>query len=207
MKLEIGSPSSWSNTAIDVARSVLRWKEGHPPYRVQRGMPAFEEEIREAWRRVKIRTGQSIRIQQKDDRKRLECLRMELGEKDESGRRNLFHSHSNFFFEADNVIIAAGERLRWPSSKGMERREGSFLHRKMEDRIRIFAGEILRQSANGSPPLVPAKSALAMDCYLKAMIQRKRSGKFDRRGSSFSIFRYLHPGERPMNPMWSPLKN
>jgi len=79
------------NTAIDVARSVIRMgKKATILYRRSKEeMPAFEDEMREAIEEgVKIRyLVNPIRIQQKDDMRRLECLRMELGEKDESGRR------------------------------------------------------------------------------------------------------------------------
>ena len=199
------------NTAIDVARSVLRMgKKATLLYRRSKEeMPAFEEEIREAMEEgVKIRyLVNPIRIQQKDDRKRLECLRMELGEKDESGRRRPVPIlNSNFFFEADNVIIAAGEEIEVAFlPKGMERREGIVLTQKDGSTgIKgIFAGGDLTSIQRTVAHAIGSgkKAALAMDCYLKGndseeAIRQILIGE----GPYFSIFRYLHPGERPMNP-------
>jgi len=132
---------------------------------------------------------------------------MELGEKDESGRRRPVPIlNSNFFFEADNVIIAAGEEIEVAFlPKGMERREGIVLTQKDGSTgIKgIFAGgdltSIQRTVAHAIG--LGKKAALAMDCYLKGndseeAIRQILIGE----GPSFSIFRYLHPGERPMNP-------
>lgn len=103
------------NTAIDVARSALRLQsEPHILYRRTRNeMPAFNEETIEAERegvefsfltapaRILARAGQVSGI---------ECLRMELGEPDESGRRRPVPvKGSNFIIEADNVVAALGE--------------------------------------------------------------------------------------------------
>ena len=199
------------NTAIDVARSVLRMgKKATLLYRRSKEeMPAFEEEIREAMEEgVKIRyLVNPIRIQQKDDRKRLECLRMELGEKDESGRRRPIPiPNSNFFFEADSVIIAAGEEIEVAFlPKGMEKREGIVLTQKDGSTgIKgIFAGGDLTSIQRTVAHAIGSgkKAALAMDCYLKGndseeAIRQILIGE----GPSLSIFRYLHPGERPMNP-------
>ena len=199
------------NTAIDVARSVLRMgKKATLLYRRSKEeMPAFEDEMREAIEEgVKIRyLVNPIRIQQKDDRKRLECLRMELGEKDESGRRRPVPIlNSNFFFEADNVIIAAGEEIEVAFlPKGMERREGIVLTQKDGSTgIKgIFAGGDLTSIQRTVAHAIGSgkKAALAMDCYLKGndseeAIRQILIGE----GPSFSILRYLHPGERPMNP-------
>ena len=54
---------------------------------------------------------------------------MELGEMDESGRRRPVPiPNSNFFIEADTVIIAAGEEIEVSFlPKGMEKRDGIVL--------------------------------------------------------------------------------
>jgi 2-oxoacid:acceptor oxidoreductase delta subunit (pyruvate/2-ketoisovalerate family) len=199
------------NTAIDVARSILRMgKKATLLYRRSKEeMPAFEDEISEAMEEgVKIRyLVNPIRIQQKDDRKRLECLRMELGEKDESSRRRPVPiPNSNFFFEADNVIIAAGEEIELAFlPKGMEKREGIVLTQKDGGTgIKgVFAGGDLTSTQRTVAHAIGSgkKAALAMDCYLKGndseeAIRQILIGE----GPSLSIFRYLHPGERPMNP-------
>jgi 2-oxoacid:acceptor oxidoreductase delta subunit (pyruvate/2-ketoisovalerate family) len=199
------------NTAIDVARSVIRMgKKAAILYRRSKEeMPAFEDEIMEAIEEgVKIRyLVNPIRIQQKDSIRSLECLRMELGEKDESGRRRPVPiPHSNFIMEADGVIIAAGEEIEVSFlPKGMERREGIVLtQRDGSTGIKgIFAGGDLTSNQRTVAHAIGSgkKAALAIDCYLKGKdseeaIRQILIGE----GPSISIFRHLHPDERPRNP-------
>jgi NADPH-dependent glutamate synthase beta subunit-like oxidoreductase/Pyruvate/2-oxoacid:ferredoxin oxidoreductase delta subunit len=199
------------NTAIDVARSVIRMgKKATILYRRSKEeMPAFEEEMVEAVEEgVKIRyLVNPIRIQQKDDMKRLECLRMELGEKDESGRRRPVPiRNSNFFIEADTVIIAAGEEIEVSFlPKGIEKRDGIILtQRDGSTGIKgLFAGGDLTSNQRTVAHAIGSgkRAALAIDCYL----QGKDSEEAIRQiligeGPSLSIFRHLHPEERPMNP-------
>jgi 2-oxoacid:acceptor oxidoreductase delta subunit (pyruvate/2-ketoisovalerate family) len=199
------------NTAIDVARSVIRLgKKATLLYRRSKEeMPAFEDEIVEAIEEgVKIRyLVNPIRIQQKDSLQRLECLRMELGEKDESGRRKPVPiPHSNFSIETDGVIIAAGEEIEISFlPKGMEREGGIVLtQRDGSTGIKgIFAGGDLTSNQRTVAHAIGSgkKAALAIDCYLKGKdseeaIRQILIGE----GPSLSIFRHLHPEERPMNP-------
>jgi 2-oxoacid:acceptor oxidoreductase delta subunit (pyruvate/2-ketoisovalerate family) len=199
------------NTAIDVARSVIRLgKKATLLYRRSKEeMPAFEDEMVEAIEEgVKIRyLVNPIRIQQKECMKRLECLRMELGEKDESGRRRPVPiPNSNFFIEADGVIIAAGEEIEVSFlPKGMERREGIVLtQRDGGTGIKgIFAGGDLTSNQRTVAHAIGSgkKAALAIDCYLKGKdseeaIRQILIGE----GPSISIFRHLYPDERPRNP-------
>jgi 2-oxoacid:acceptor oxidoreductase delta subunit (pyruvate/2-ketoisovalerate family) len=199
------------NTAIDVARSIIRLgKKASILYRRSKEeMPAFEDEIVEAIEEgVKIRyLINPILIQQRDSMKRLECLRMELGEKDQSGRkRPMAIPNSNFFIEVDNVIIAAGEELEvsfFP--KEMEKKEGIVLtQRDGSTGIKgIFAGGDLTSNQRTVAHAIGSgkKAALAIDCYLNGKdseeaIRQILIGE----GPSISIFRHLHPEERPMNP-------
>jgi len=198
------------NTAIDVARSVIRLgKKATILYRRSKEeMPAFEDEMVEAIEEgVKIRyLVNPIRIQQKDNMKRLECLRMELGEKDESGRRRPVPiPNSNFFIEADTVIIAAGEEIEVSFlPKGMEKRDGVVLtQRDGSTGIKgIFAGGDLTSNQRTVAHAIGSgkRAALAIDCYLQGKdaeeaIRHVLIGE----GPSLSIFRHLHPEERPMN--------
>lgn len=198
------------NTAIDVARSVIRLgKKATLLYRRSREeMPAFEDERVEAIEEgVKIRyLVNPIRIQQKDGLKRLECLRIELGDKDESGRRRPVPiSHSNFFIEADSVIIAAGEEIEVSFlPKGMEKREGIILaQRDGSTGIKgIFAGGDLTSTQRTVAHAIGSgkKVALAINCYLNGknteeVIRQILIGE----GPSISIFRHFHPEDRPMN--------
>jgi 2-oxoacid:acceptor oxidoreductase delta subunit (pyruvate/2-ketoisovalerate family) len=199
------------NTAVDVARSVIRLgKKATILYRRSKEeIPAFEDEILEAVEEgVKIRyLVNPIRIQQKDDMKRLECLRVELGEKDESGRRKpVAVPGSNFFIEADTVIIAAGEEIEVSFlPKGIEKRDGIILtQRDGSTGVKgIFAGGDLTSNQRTVAHAIGSgkKAALAIDCYL----QGKNAEEAIRQiligeGPSLSIFRHLHPEERPMNP-------
>jgi 2-oxoacid:acceptor oxidoreductase delta subunit (pyruvate/2-ketoisovalerate family) len=171
-------------------------------------MPAFEEEITEAIEEgVKIRyLVNPIHIHQKDGHKRLECLRMALGEKDESGRRRPVPiPKSNFFMEVENVIIAAGEEIEFSYlPKGMERQEGIVLTRRDGSTgIKgVFAGGDLTSNQRTVAHAIGSgkKAAMAIDCHLKATdseeaIRQVLIGD----GPSLSIFRYLHPDEKPMN--------
>jgi 2-oxoacid:acceptor oxidoreductase delta subunit (pyruvate/2-ketoisovalerate family) len=199
------------NTATDVARSVIRLgKKATILYRRSKEeMPAFEDEIVEAVEEgVKIRyLVNPIRIHQKDNMKRLECLRMELGEKDESGRRRPVPiPNSNLFIEADTVIIAAGEEIEVSFlPKGMEKRDGIILtQRDGSTGVKgIFAGGDLTSNQRTVAHAIGSgkRAALAIDGYLQGKdteeaIRQILIGE----GPSLSIFRYLHPEERPMNP-------
>ena len=199
------------NTAIDVARSVIRMgKKTTILYRRSKEeMPAFGDEILEAIEEgVKIRyLVNPIRIQQRDNMKRLECLRIELGEKDESGRRRPVPiPNSNFFIGADTVVIAAGEEIEVSClPKGMDKKEGIVLTQKDGSAgIKgIFAGGDLTSNQRTVAHAIGSgkKAALAIDCYLKGKdteetIRQILIGE----GPSLSIFRHLHPEERPMNP-------
>jgi 2-oxoacid:acceptor oxidoreductase delta subunit (pyruvate/2-ketoisovalerate family) len=199
------------NTAIDVARSVIRLgKKATILYRRSKEeMPAFEDEIVEALEEgLKIRyLVNPIRLQQKESLNRLECLRMKLGEKDESGRRKAVPvPNSNFFIEADSVIVAAGEEIETSFlPEGIGRKEGIVLT-QMDGRTDvggIFAGGDLASNQRTVAHGIGSgkKAALGIDCYLKGndseeAIRQILVGD----GPSISIFRYLHPGERPMNP-------
>jgi NADPH-dependent glutamate synthase beta subunit-like oxidoreductase len=106
------------NTAVDVARSLLR--TGIPEEvtifyrRTIKEMPAFKEEIDAAIEEgIKIEFLTSpVRILVADGRLRgCEFVRMELGEVDSSGRRRPVPiPSSEFSVELDNLVAAIGER-------------------------------------------------------------------------------------------------
>jgi len=103
------------NTALDVARAVLRLG-GNPLilYRRSRDeMPAFDEEVSEAVEEgIEIRylTGPTEIIGHKGRVTKVECIEMELGGEDETGRRSPVPiPRSDFTVEADTVIVAIGE--------------------------------------------------------------------------------------------------
>jgi 2-oxoacid:acceptor oxidoreductase delta subunit (pyruvate/2-ketoisovalerate family) len=103
------------NTAMDAARAVLR--VGGTPvvlYRRSRDeMPAFDEEVSEALEEgIEIRylVGPTKIMGQNGRVARLECIEMELGDEDETGRkRPIPIPHSHFTIEVDSVVVAVGE--------------------------------------------------------------------------------------------------
>ncbi|MBS3905597.1 MAG: FAD-dependent oxidoreductase [Syntrophaceae bacterium] len=198
------------NTAMDVARSVIRLgKKATILYRRSREeMPAFEDEILEALEEgVKIRyLVNPIRVGQKDGLKRLECLRMELSEKDESGRRRPVPiPNSNLFIDSDHVVIAAGEEIEASFlPEGLEKKEGIILTRRDGSAgIKgVFAGGDLTSNQRTVAHAIGSgkKAAMAIDCFFKGkdgeeVIIQHLIGE----GPSLSIFGYLHPGERLRN--------
>ncbi len=103
------------NTALDAARSALR--VGSEPLilyrRSQDEMPAFVGEIEEALEEgisIEFLT-QPVRIMRENGRVAgLECVRMRLGDVDETGRkRPIPIEGSNFTVEVDGILVAIGE--------------------------------------------------------------------------------------------------
>lgn len=198
------------NTALDVARSVIRLgKKAILLYRRSREeMPAFEEEILEALEEgVKIRYLVSpIRIGQKNGLKRIECVRMALGEKDESGRRRPVPiPYSNHSIDVDQVIVAAGEEIEVTFlPEGLEKREGIVLTRRDGSTgIRgVFAGGDLTSNQRTVAHAIGSgkKAAMAIDAFLNGkdseqVIHQHLIGE----GPSLSIYPYRHPGTRVRN--------
>jgi len=106
------------NAAIDASRVALRLgaKEVSIVYRRSRAeMPAEESEIEEAEKEgVKINfLAAPTKVLTRDSKLTgIECIRMELGEPDASGRRRPTPvKGSEFTMEVDNVIIAIGQAL------------------------------------------------------------------------------------------------
>ncbi len=105
------------NTAMDVCRSSVRLgaKEVFVLYRrTEAEMPANREEIEEAKEEgVQFQfLVTPIKISQKGQRLAIECLRMQLGEPDASGRRRPVPIEgSNFTIEADTCIMAIGQKV------------------------------------------------------------------------------------------------
>ncbi len=104
------------NTAIDCARTALR--KGAASVRLvyrrtREEMPAqaieVEEAIREGVEMVFLAAPQKVSVTD-DGKRRLHCMRMELGEPDRSGRRRPIPIEgSNFALDADLVIGAIGQ--------------------------------------------------------------------------------------------------
>ena len=114
------------NAAIDAARTALRLgtEEVTIVYRRSRDeMPADPEEIEEA-----LEEGVNVvflaapkRISSEDGRLAMECLRMELGEPDASGRRRPEPIEgSEFEMDFDTVIAAIGQMPQIPDSMELD---------------------------------------------------------------------------------------
>ncbi len=105
------------NAAIDAARSALRHGQCESVHVIYRRtiaeMPAFREEIESALEEgITIRFLESpVRIISENGRiTGVECVKMELGERDASGRkRPIPVENSEFIIELDTLVIAIGE--------------------------------------------------------------------------------------------------
>ena len=108
------------NTAIDCVRTALRATDQPVKCfyrRTEKEMPAEHLEIndaREEGGEFKFLT-QPVNLRRKNDKLILECVKMELGEPDASGRRRpLPIEESEFEVEADTVITAIGQQTILP---------------------------------------------------------------------------------------------
>jgi NADPH-dependent glutamate synthase beta subunit-like oxidoreductase len=166
------------NVAIDASRTALRLgaREVTIAYRRTRAeMPASEEEIIEAEQEgVKIHyLAAPIRILTKNNHLQIECLRMKLGEPDESGRaRPIPIEGSKFIIEADRVIPAIGQTPDFPSQWELETDRGNVIkvnpNTLATNKDRVFAGGDV---ANGPATVIEAiamgrKAAISIDRYL-----------------------------------------
>lgn len=115
------------NVAIDVARVALR-KGSDKVFilyrRTKEEMPASKAEIHhleEEGVRIEMLAA-PIKIHSENGKMTgVECIRMELGEPDESGRRRpVVKEGSNFMIEADSIIPAISQNVNHTSDKGVE---------------------------------------------------------------------------------------
>uniref|UniRef100_A0A832A5J0 FAD-binding protein n=1 Tax=Desulfacinum infernum TaxID=35837 RepID=A0A832A5J0_9BACT len=108
------------NVAMDCVRTALRTGSKKPFIVYRRSlaeMPANEEEIEECHEEgIEILTlTNPVRVIGENGRvKAIECVKMELGEPDASGRRRpVAVKGSNFIIEVDAVIAAIGQETDW----------------------------------------------------------------------------------------------
>lgn len=150
-KVEIGKNVAiigGGNTAVDAARSALRLgSRAIILYRRSRKeMPALRSEVREAEKEgieIQFLTAPSKIIIENNRASTIECLRMKLGEPDESGRRRpLPISGSEFKLRFDTIISAIGEKTDFDFFSGFQTtgwgvRAGNF---GTTSEMNIFAG-------------------------------------------------------------------
>ncbi len=115
------------NVALDVARSAIRLgSESVEIYYRRSGeeMPAIPEEVEEAMREgIKIHfLASPVKMIGRGEKAiGMECVRMRLGDPDETGRRRPIPIEgSNFRFHADTIIAAIGQRVDRNASKEFE---------------------------------------------------------------------------------------
>ncbi|QOR35529.1 NADPH-dependent glutamate synthase [Clostridium sp. 'deep sea'] len=103
------------NVALDVARVAKRLGAKHVSIVYRRGMkelPARLEEVEHAIEEdIEFMVlSQPIAVHGENKVQSLECLKMELGEPDSSGRRRpIVINNSNFTLKVDTVVIAVGQ--------------------------------------------------------------------------------------------------
>ncbi|WP_153726458.1 NADPH-dependent glutamate synthase [Heliorestis convoluta] len=172
------------NVAMDAARTALRLgaEEVSIVYRrSEKEMPARAEEIEHAHEegvQFKVLTNPvEIVGDEQGWVKGMRCLRYELGEPDESGRRRpVAIDGSEFFMEVDTVIVAIGQGpnpLVTQSTPGLELNRKGTIYADEEGRTSlegVFAGGDI---VTGAATVILAmgagkKAARAMDQYLQS---------------------------------------
>jgi NADPH-dependent glutamate synthase beta subunit-like oxidoreductase len=114
------------NTAIDAARTALRLGAESVSIlyrRAREQMPAWDEEIDAALDEgVQLQTlAAPVKIEQGDSGLLLTCVRMELGEPDDSGRRRPVPVEgSEFELAVDDIIAAIGQNVDASMVSGLE---------------------------------------------------------------------------------------
>ena len=171
------------NSAIDAARVALRQKGVRRVTilyrRTREEMPAFEEEIEEALQEgVKLETLVSPRrILSKDGVVAgIECIRNDLGERDQTGRRTPRPiSGTEFTLSLGTLIVAIGEEpdVAGLASMGIEIREGKIYQTDPEkfstNILGVFAGGDASTGPNTVVEAIGAgkKAARVIDRYLQ----------------------------------------
>ena len=176
------------NTAMDAVRTANRLgtEKAYLVYRRSRQeMPAREEEVLHAEEEgvefhmltnpIRIIGGENKWV------KAMECVQMELGEPDESGRRKpVVIPGSNFILEVDTVILAIGQRpnpILQATTPGLDMsKRGTVVvdEHGQTSRPGVFAGGDL--SRGGATVILAMedgqRSAASIHDYLKAKIEK-----------------------------------
>lgn len=167
------------NAAVDAARTALRVGATEVTViyrRTQAEMPASAEEIEQA-------TQEGVRlfflaapssIKAKDGRLELECIRMELGEPDASGRkRPVPIKGSEFALEFDTIIAAIGQVPEIPNEFGLKKGRGEIVKVEPDTLATNLAGVFAGGDAVSGPALVVdalaagKRAAFSIDRFLK----------------------------------------
>ena len=175
------------NTAIDSARTALRLGAKKVQMIYRRGrteMPASDDEIDAAMQEGVAMTflATPVRIGKRNNKINLTCIRMKLGERDESGRRRPEPvEDSEFSTSYDKVIVAVGQTPDVPGAFGIETNADNTLRVDRNTlacgRHGVWAGG---DAVTGPATVIEAiaagrKAAAAIDRYLggKGIIDEK----------------------------------
>ncbi|EHR77919.1 glutamate synthase [Thermococcus litoralis DSM 5473] len=174
------------NTAMDVARTALRLgaKVTVVYRRSKEEMPANPREVEEAEEEGVefIFLANPVKIHGNGRVEKVELVRMKLGEPDESGRRRPIPIEgSNFFLEADNVILAIGQYCddSFLKKLGIEAKRGKAVVDEVTLQTSIegvFAGGdlILGPSTVIESIATGRRAALMIDLYLKGKLEKAK---------------------------------
>jgi len=167
------------NVAIDAARTATRLgvKKVTILYRRTRSeMPADPQEVEQALEEgVNIKyLSTPVRIDRENKRLKITCVRLELGEPDESGRRRPVPiKGSEFTKEFDTFIAAIGQAPQTPSDFGVRVGRGSTIQvdpiTLITNRPGVFAGgDAVTGPATVTEALAAGRlAALRIDDYLQ----------------------------------------
>lgn len=174
------------NVAMDAARCARRLgSEVHVVYRRSlEELPARKEEVEHAMEEGIIfdllNNPVEVHPDENGNVASVECIKMELGEPDESGRRRpIAKEGSNFLVEADCMIMAIGTSpnpLIRSTTEGLEtNRKGCLIvdENEMTSRQGIFAGG---DAVTGAATVISAmgagkKAAAAMDQFVQKKVR------------------------------------
>ncbi len=189
------------NTAVDAARTSLRLgaEEVILLYRrTRKEMPANEMEIVAAEEEgVKMEfLAAPVRVNSENDRMTsIECLRMELGEPDASGRRRPVKIEgSEYTLKADWIISAIGQEpdldgadestgLKVTKWKTVVAKDGTF----DTDRPGVFAGgDVVTGPADAIDAIAAGrKAAIAIDKYIRESVITPLHSRFESKRDNF----------------------
>jgi NADPH-dependent glutamate synthase beta subunit-like oxidoreductase len=208
------------NVAIDSARVSLRLgaKKVTIIYRRTRAeMPANPEEVDAALQEdiEIIYLAAPSKVTRENDVLKLECIRMELGEPDASGRRRPVPvKGSEFVIELDTLIAAIGQRTQIPEGFKIEAGKGDVVKANANtqtSRQGVFAGG---DCVSGPATVIEAiaagrKAAEAIDRYLggkgdiaESLVAPEEATSFTEENfpaEKLAVFSHLPPQERVKN--------
>jgi len=180
-KVEVGGRVAvvgGGNTAVDSARTAKRLGAGEVTIVYRRSaeeMPAFEDEVKAAEKEgIKINyLAIPVKIHSEGNKvSKFECVKAELGEKDESGRRRPVPVEgSNFTIDVDTVVTALGETLELPFVDDTLKMAGGVIEVDTLGRTSVAGvyagGDVASQSRSVVEAIASGKrAAVGIDLYL-----------------------------------------